>query len=615
VSAQVEELPDFTRWTPAGQERALDELNRSNLDSWKPFYCPTKQCDGNHHLTVDEGHEPVCETYEGTRPPRLHDWAQNALGVWTCQYVDAVTHERCGATGTPLDQWLFRHARADQHPPSDKDWLIWLLLAGRGAGKTRAGSEWVHRLAAKYPGCHIALISPTRQDVRDTQVEGESGILATARPGMVPEWEPSKMRLTWPNGSTATGYSGEEPDRLRGKQHHFGWVDEPAHIDLIEDVWANFMFGLRLGKKSGIEPKVCLTTSPLPVQWLKDIMAEADTRISRASTYANLANLPEIVRTKILKKWEGTRLGLQEIEGLLLDDVEGALWTTELLEQSRHKIDGGALERIARKALALQMDRINVSIDPAGTSGKRSDETGITVQGILGDEPYVFADESGKYTPEQWAAKAIAAYDYWDADAIVVEITYGREMVMAVLKGYCDRMGRAMPRIITVDSRRGKMIRAEPIVAMWERKQAHIVGELPILETQLTSWVPGKASPDRLDAMVHGITDLARVSSPGSISSPYDLLRRAERATPSGFGLTGVNHGRTPVQAIAAAPPTLRVRTVNPDLLHTTLQSLPIKGSVVVGSYDGETVIVEGSDLRFLAFAIKSQGYGEVVPA
>lgn len=540
-----EEIPDFTKWTPAGQERALDELNRSNLNSWTPFYCPRKGCDGNHHLTVDKG-EVACESFpESARPPRLHDWAKSALGVWTCQYVHEVTHERCGATGTPDDKWLFRHARADQHPPSDKDWLIWLLLAGRGAGKTRAGSEWVHRLALKYPGCHIALISPTRTDVRDTQVEGESGILATARPGMVPDWEPSKMRLTWPNGSMATGYSGEEPDRLRGKQHHFGWIDEPAHIDLIDDVWSNFMFGLRLGKKSGVDPKVCLTTSPLPVQWLKDIIAEPDTRVSRASTYANLANLPEIVRTKILKKWEGTRLGLQEIEGLLLDDVEGALWTTDMLEASRHRIDRD-VAAVAKKALAMTMDRINVAVDPAGTSGKRSDETGITVQGIRDDEPYVFEDYSGKYSPDEWAAKAIYAYDYWDADAIVVEITYGREMVMQVLKGYCDRMGRAMPRIIPVDSRRGKMIRAEPIVAMWERAQAHIVGELPILETQLTSWVPGKASPDRLDAMVHGITDLARVSAPGSIASPYDLLRkRRETAGANGFGMSHISYGRT----------------------------------------------------------------------
>ena len=173
-------LPDFTRWTPAGQERALEELNRSNLDSWKPFYCPRSGCDGNHHLSTAD---PVCEEYPD-RPPRLHDWAQTALGVWACQY------EGCDATGQPDDKWVFRHARADQHPPSDKDWLIWLLLAGRGAGKTRAGSEWVHRLAAKYPGCHIALISPTRTDVRDTQVEGES----ESSPPPAPGWPPSGSR-------------------------------------------------------------------------------------------------------------------------------------------------------------------------------------------------------------------------------------------------------------------------------------------------------------------------------------------------------------------------------------------------------------------------------------
>jgi phage terminase large subunit-like protein len=531
VSAATKELaglPDFTKWTPAGQERALEELNRSNLDSWKPFYCPRPQCDGNHHVIVHDPAPPVCAVFDDGRPPLLHDWVE--AGAWTCQ--------RCHAQGTAEDSWLFRHARADQHPPKGMHWLVWLLLAGRGAGKTRAGSEWVHRLAAKYPKCRIALVSPIAADVRDTQIEGESGLLATARPGEVPEFEPSKKKLTWPNGSTAYGYSSEEPDRLRGKQHHFGWLDEPAHYDNVEDVWSNFVFGLRLGKKDNIDPKICLTTSPLPIDWLKERMAAPGTVVSRASTYANLANLPEHYKSEILAPYEGTRTGRQEILGHILDDVEGALWNHDLLEASR-LVSGNPLLDYAPR-----MDRILVGVDPAGTSTARSDETGILVAGAQDDEQYVLGDYSGKFTPDGWAAEVCRVHDLWKADGVVVEITYGREMVIAVLKGYCDRVGRAMPRIIEVDSRRGKAIRAEPILALWERKQAHIVGILEKLENQLTTWIPGKASPDRLDAMVHVLTELARVSAPASIASPYDLLRRRKTPT-SGFGLTGVAYGRT----------------------------------------------------------------------
>lgn len=541
MSTAAEELtglPDFTRWTPAGQERALDELNRNNLETWKPFYCPRPSCDGNHHITVHAPGTNVC--VDG----RVHDWVQTESGQWFCQRAkdkDGKACDPCHVTGTPDgDGWIFRHGRSDQHPPPGLDWLIWLLLAGRGAGKTRAGSEWVHRLAGKFPGCRIALISPTAADVRDTMIEGESGLLATARPGMVPEWEPSKKRLTYPNGSIAFGFSGEEPDRLRGKQHHFGWLDEPAHMELIDDVWSNFMFGLRLGKSSGVDPKVCLTTSPLPVQWLKDLLKEDGVVVSRASTYANLANLPEHYRTKILKKWEGTRTGMQEIEGLLLDDVEGALWNTGMLEDSRVKVeDALAFSRI--------LSRINVAVDPAGTNNARSDETGITVQGITDDEPHILGDYSGKYSPDQWAAKVLHAYDVWKADYIVVETTYGKDLVRAVIPAYCKRIGRECPRIVEVDSRRGKLIRAEPMVALFERKQAHIVNTLPELETQLCSWVPGTKSPDRLDAMVHGMTDLVGVGGTAEIASPYDLLRRQSSLIPAhlrGHGLAG-HLGRT----------------------------------------------------------------------
>lgn len=479
---------DWQHWSPSSQEKLLDALREAEESTWRPFYCPDRFCDGNHHIAAPK------ECPEG----RLHEWVELDKRLWQCF--------KCAQTGKPVDKWLFRHARGDQHPPPPGDWLTWLLLAGRGAGKTRSGSEWTHRIARKEAGCRIALISPTAPDLRDTIIEGESGILATARPGELPQWEPSKKKLTWPNGSTAYGYSGEEPDRLRGKQHHFGWLDEPAHYPLIEDVWSNFLFGLRLGK----HPKVCLTTSPLPSQWLRGIVDDPSTVVSKASTYSNLHNLPAHHASVILKRYEDTRLGRQEIHGEILEDVEGALWSNDLIEDARVEDQP-------------DLDRIIVAVDPAGTATRKSDETGIVVVGCLGEDFYVIADHSGKYSPAGWGDKTIWALEHYRADAIVVEKTYGRDMVTAVLATAQER-ARTTARIITVDSRRGKALRAEPVVAFYEKGRVHHVGVLATLEDQQTSWVPGKGdSPDRVDALVHGITELAKAVAPSEIALPRHL--------------------------------------------------------------------------------------------
>lgn len=416
-----------------------------------------------------------------------------------------------GCDGLPHDVWGFAHARQDQHPPKGR-WLTWAQIAGRGAGKTRSGTEWIGRVAKKNPGYRIALIAPTTGDIRDTLIEGESGILAKSAPGFVPDWEPSKKRLTWPNGSQAFGYSGEEPDRLRGRQHHVGWVDEPAHMPLIDDVWSNFLFGLRLG----VDPRITVTTTPLSIPWLKKLLADEGTVTTRASTYSNLANLPPHFAKIILERYEGTRLGRQEIYGELLGDVEGALWQSHLIEDSRLEVDRAPRE----------YDRVVVALDPAGTSVRRSDETGIVVVGMVGGEFYIIADLSGKYSPKGWADRAVSAVERYSADAIVVEVTYGREMVTSTIENATEALD-IKPRIVPVDSRRGKVIRADPIVALYERKLVHHVGQLEQLEDQLTGWVPGQSSPDRLDALVHGITDLAKITRPADIGHPYHLLRNA----------------------------------------------------------------------------------------
>lgn len=450
--------PDqWKRWTPAAQEKALNAIREIEARPWKPFYCPKFQCDGKPH-----------------------------------------------------GQWGFPHARWDQHPPKG-DWLTWLLRGGRGSGKTRTGAEWTHRRTKVSP--RIALVAPNVARARDTLVEGESGILATAAPGQMPQWEPSKHKLTFPNGAEAYTYSGEEPDSLRGPQHYDAWLDEPAHMPLIEDVWNMLLFGMRLGK----QPRICATTTPVPTKWMKALIADDSTVSVAVSTYANIDNLaPQFAQT-ILRRYEGTRLGRQEIHGEILADVDGALWEYEFFDGEGLRVDEPP----------YPLDRIIVAIDPAGTNRKKSDETGIVIVGVKDDDYYVIADWSGKYSPKGWADRAMTAYREFEADAIVVETNYGGDMVRNTLENIDES-----PRIIEVNSRRGKVIRADPIVALYERGLVHHVATgLGDLEDQLVSWVPGNDSPDRLDALVHGLTNLARTLEPSTIADPGDL--RAYMATAS----------------------------------------------------------------------------------
>ena len=301
--------------------------------------------------------------------------------------------------------------------------------------------------------------------------------------------------------------------------HNCAWVDEPAHMPLIEDVWSNLLFGLRLGR----HPRVCATTTPLPTEWMKSLVADPTTVSVAVSTYANIANLPPHYAKIILERYEGTRLGRQEIHGEILADVDGALWKYEYFDPFRVEV-------------APALDRIVVGIDPAGTSKKRSNETGIIVVGIAGDEFYVLADYSGKYSPKGWADRAMAAYRDFNADAIVVETNYGGEMVRSTLESVDES-----PRIIEVNSRRGKVIRADPIVALYEKERVHHVGKsLGVLEDQLVSWVPTDESPDRLDALVHAMHDLAKTSDPASVADPRALRAMLSSRRPGVPNLTVV---------------------------------------------------------------------------
>lgn len=441
--------------------------------------------------------------------------------VWYCR-------KGRGCDGKPHPGAPEPHARGDQWPPEGNDWTTWLALGGRGSGKTRSGSEWTRKKSQR--AARGAIIGPTVAHVREVLVEGESGIIRVfERAGTKVLWEPSKRRVTLPSGAVISTYSGEEPDRLRGPEHHYAWLDEPAHMPLIRDVWDNLLLGLRLGK----HPQVYCTTTPLPTQWVKDIIADPDTRSVRVSTYVNLDNLAPTFRKQVLEKYEGTRLGRQELHGEVLEDVEGALWSWELIESNREDVPFEL------------MDRIVVGVDPAGTSSRQRDETGIVVVGRRGNNLYVLADGSGHYTPDGWAGKAWALYERYQADSIVAEKNYGGEMVLSTLRNHrIHTLGRMDGHIDLVQSRRGKNLRAQPIVALYEQGRVHHTGVFEELETQMTMWVPGVGeSPDRVDALVHACTDAGGVTERADIALPQGetlhLRRRAEVFDPQAAHVWG----------------------------------------------------------------------------
>jgi predicted phage terminase large subunit-like protein len=380
-------------------------------------------------------------------------------------------------------------ARPEQLPP-DGDWSTWLYSGGRGTGKTRAGSEWVRGQAEAATVSRIALVGPTASDVRDVMVEGDSGILAICPNSNRPVYEPSKRRLTWPNGVQAAMFSSEEPERLRGPQHGAGWCDELGAWRNINETWNMLQFGMRLGRK----PRQLVTTTPKPVKLLRELIASPDTVVTRGSTYDNRANLAESFFSQIVKKYEGTRLGRQELNAELLEDFEGALWTRDLIEATR-----------CDKASLPPMRRIVVALAPAVSVGENSDATGIIVAGLGVDgKGYVLEDGSGKFLPIEWARRAVALYHKYGADRIVAEANQGGAMVETTIPTV-----DANASYKAVHASRGKITRAEPIAALSEQLRIFFAGSFPELEDQCCTFIAGSPdSPDRLDAMVWAFTEL-----------------------------------------------------------------------------------------------------------
>ena len=392
------------------------------------------------------------------------------------------------------------HARPAQLAPPG-NWLTWLILAGRGFGKTRTGAEWIRQnvcgptplQGGKYR--NIAVIAETAADARDVMIEGPSGILAVHPKDFRPLYEPSKRRITWPNGTSATVFNATEPDQLRGPEHDLAWGDELCKWAYARETFDQMMFGLRQGNP----PRCLITTTPRPIPVLRDIVADEATVITKGITLDNADNLaPSFVRT-IRRKYEGTRLGRQEIMAEILDDYPGALWTRLVLDDCRVK-----------KEKLPDMARVVVGVDPSGTSGDDDEgaDIGIVVAGRGVDgRGYVLADFTCKLSPDGWARRAVTAYHAHNADRIVAETNYGGAMVKAVIK-----TADATVPYKEVHASRGKVQRAEPIAAMFEQGRCHMVGGFAELEDEMvlmtSSGYVGEGSPNRVDAMVWALTEL-----------------------------------------------------------------------------------------------------------
>lgn len=412
--------------------------------------------------------------------------------------------KKCSANKALRLKYTWQVWARDSQLAPEGDWSTWLLMAGRGFGKTRSGAEWVIEKAHAYPGCHIALVGRTVADVRKVMVGGMSGILAISPPWFKPQYNPSLRLLTWPNGATATTYSADVPDQLRGPQHSFAWADERAAWQ-YDDAWDQLSFGLRIEPAPGVTPQCIVTTTPRNTKAMKALRDDPSTVTVKRSMHENRDNLSPRFIAEIEKRYAGTRLGRQEIDGDIIDDIDGALWKRDWIE------DG-------RVVKYPDLKRIVVAVDPPASSTATSDspaECGIVVAGLGVDgHGYTLADLSMIGTPDEWASEVLAAYSKFEADLIVGEVNNGGEMVGAIIKAIATRNGMQNVPYKAVRATRGKQLRAEPVSSLYQRQQIHHVGTHPDLEDQMANWVPGEKSPDRLDSAVWAYTELMLPEDP-----------------------------------------------------------------------------------------------------
>ncbi len=399
--------------------------------------------------------------------------------------------------------YMFEFWALDHQMPPDGNWRSWVILGGRGAGKTRAGAEWVRSMvegdlpldegAAK----RVALVGETFDQVRDVMVFGDSGILACSPPDRRPEWQATRRRLVWPNGAIAECYSASSPEGLRGPQFDAAWVDELGKWHKGQEAWDMLQFGLRLGQ----HPQQVVTTTPRNVPVLKRILEASSTVKTSAPTEANAAYLADNFLEEVRTRYGGTRLGRQELDGEMLEDVEGALWHASMLEE-------------LRVSELPEFDRVIVAVDPAVTSHKSSDACGIMVVGATFGEnrrdwrAYVLQDATtrGRSTLE-WAQVAVEMAEKYGADRIVAEVNQGGELVEQLMR----QVDATVP-YKALHAQKGKATRAEPVAALYEQKRVLHYGDLSELEDEMCQMTPtgfrGSGSPDRLDALVWAVTEL-----------------------------------------------------------------------------------------------------------
>ena len=429
-------------------------------------------------------------------------------------------------------------ARPEQQSP-EGDWNIWIYLAGRGAGKTRAAAEWV-REEAKYTNTgqrRFALVARTAADVRDVIVEGESGIMNVTPPSERPLYEPSKRRLTWPNGNTATCFTADEPDSLRGPQFSHAWGDEVAAWRQTPDAAGMTAFdNLRVGTRLGANPKIMITTTPKRVPLLYSLLEEEKKGkkvvVTRGSTMDNSGNLSSAYLDTILGVYEGTRLAKQELYGEMLDSIEGALWTIEMIGKGRQNL------------LPAHTPLRVIGVDPSVAENPR-DSCGIVVCASTGERDlykrhaWVLEDATIHGSPEVWANKVVEMARRWGAP-VVAEVNQGGALVTNAINAIDPNV-----KVFEVHSKHGKQLRAEPVVLAYEQERVHHIGYIAELEDQMTAWIPGEGkSPDRVDALVHALTALLIKPPKGFIGGKLTAKSPASRRLPSFRGGMGSGGAR-----------------------------------------------------------------------
>jgi phage terminase large subunit-like protein len=435
--------------------------------------------------------------------------------------------------------WDWRSwARPEQLPPGGDDWAIWLYLAGRGAGKTRSAAEWIREKAkdTSKGQLRFALVARTAADVRDVIVEGESGIINVTPPSERPLYEPSKRRLTWPNGNTATCFTADEPDGLRGPQFHYAWADEIAAWRQSPDAagmtsWDN----LRVGTRLGTAPQIIATTTPKRVPVLYNLINESQRTgrvvISRGSTLDNAGNLSDTYLEAITGVYAGTRLAAQELYGEMLSDVEGALWVMDLIDRGR--------QTVAPLGAPLRI----VGVDPSVAENPK-DECGIVVCASTGErdlykrQAWVLEDATIHGSPEVWANTVVAMARKWGCP-VVAEVNQGGALVRNAIQTIDPRV-----KVLEVHSKHGKALRAEPVVLAYEQSRVHHINYLADLESQMCAWIPGEGkSPDRVDALVHALTALLIKPPEGFVGGSLTAKSVAARRLPAFRGGNGGGRG------------------------------------------------------------------------